>query len=47
VIVALRDRAQTLKEMAAKARVWYTPLENYDEQAVAKHLRTPTSRAAL
>jgi glutamyl-tRNA synthetase len=47
VIVALRDRAQTLKEMAEKARVWYTPLETYDEQAVAKHLKTPTARAAL
>jgi glutamyl-tRNA synthetase len=47
VIVALRDRARTLKEMAEKARVWYAPLENYDEQAVAKHLKTPTARAAL
>jgi glutamyl-tRNA synthetase len=47
VIVALRDRAKTLKEMAEKARVWYAPLETYDEQAVAKHLKTPTARAAL
>jgi glutamyl-tRNA synthetase len=47
VIVALRDRAKTLKEMAEKARVWYAPLDLYDEQAVAKHLRTPTARAAL
>ncbi len=47
VIVALRDRAKTLKEMAEKARVWYAPLESYDEQAVAKHLKTPTARAAL
>jgi len=47
VIVALRDRAKTLKEMAEKARVWYAPLEAYDEQAVAKHLKTPTARAAL
>ena len=47
VIVALRDRAKTLKEMAEKARVWYAPLETYDEQAVAKHLQTPTARAAL
>jgi len=47
VIVALRDRAKTLKEMAEKARVWYAPLEHYDEQAVAKHLKTPTARAAL
>ena len=47
VIVALRDRAKTLKEMAEKARVWYAPLEGYDEQAVAKHLKTPTARPAL
>ena len=47
VIVALRDRAKTLQEMAEKARVWYAPLEGYDEQAVAKHLQTPTARAAL
>jgi len=47
VIVALRDRARTLKEMAEKARVWYAPLDTYDEAAVAKHLQTPTARAAL
>lgn len=38
VVVALRDRVQTLKEMAARAAVWYRPLEQYDEAAVAKHL---------
>jgi glutamyl-tRNA synthetase len=47
VVVALRDRAKTLKEMAEKARIWYAPLEAYDEQAVAKHLKTPTARPAL
>ncbi len=47
VIVALRERATTLKEMADKARVWYAPLEEYDEKAVAKHLKTPTAREAL
>jgi glutamyl-tRNA synthetase len=47
VIVALRDRAKTLKEMAEKAKVWYEPLATYDEQAVAKHLKTPTARMAL
>jgi glutamyl-tRNA synthetase len=47
VIVALRDRAKTLKEMAEKARIWYAPLDHYDEQAVAKHLKTPTARPAL
>ena len=47
VIVALRDRAKTLKEMADKARVWYAPLEHYDNAAVAKHLKTATARPAL
>ena len=47
VIVALRDRAKTLKEMAEKARVWYAPLETYDAVAVTKHLKTPTARVAL
>ncbi|SFN34892.1 glutamate--tRNA ligase [Dokdonella immobilis] len=47
VIVALRERAQTLKEMAEKARVWYAPLEHYDEAAVAKHLKAPTALKAL
>jgi len=47
VIVALRDRAKTLKEMAEKARVWYAPLEHYDDAAVAKHLKTATARPAL
>jgi glutamyl-tRNA synthetase len=47
VIVALRDRAKTLKDMADKASVWYGPLERYDEQAVAKHLKTATARPAL
>jgi len=47
VIVALRERAQTLKEMAAKARIWYAPLEGYDEAAVSKHLRSATALPAL
>ncbi len=47
VIVALRDRAKTLKEMAEKAKVWYGPLESYDEAAVGKHLKTATARPAL
>ena len=38
VVVALRDRVQTLKEMAERAAVWYLPLEQYDQAAVAKHL---------
>ena len=46
VVVALRDRVQTLKEMAARAAVWYRPLDNYDEVAVAKHL-TAAAQAPL
>jgi glutamyl-tRNA synthetase len=38
VIVALRDRVKTLKDMAERAAVWYRPLAGYDEAAVAKHL---------
>ena len=38
VVLALRDRVQTLKDMAARAAVWYLPLTTYDEAAVAKHL---------
>jgi glutamyl-tRNA synthetase len=38
VVIALRDRVQTLKDMAERAAVWYRPLEQYDEAAVAKHL---------
>jgi len=37
-VVALRERAQTLREMAEKAVVWYRPLHQYDAKAVAKHL---------
>lgn len=49
VVLALRERVQTLKEMAEKAVVWYRPLETYDEAAVAKHLKAgadaPLARA--
>jgi glutamyl-tRNA synthetase len=38
VVVALRDRVQTLKDMAERAGVWYHPLIQYDDAAVAKHL---------
>ncbi|MEE7560212.1 glutamate--tRNA ligase, partial [Xanthomonas sp. Kuri4-2] len=33
VVVALRERVQTLKEMAEKALVWYQPLTDYDAAA--------------
>jgi glutamyl-tRNA synthetase len=46
VVVALRDRVHTLKEMAERAAVWYQPLEIYDEAAVAKHLN-PAAAAPL
>ncbi len=39
VVIALRERVQTLKEMAEKAVVWYEPLNDYDEAAVAKHFK--------
>ncbi len=38
VVVALRDRVQTLKDMAERAAVWYRPLTTYDPEAVGKHL---------
>ena len=38
VVIALRDRVQTLKDMAERARVWFEPLCDYDDAAVAKHL---------
>ena len=38
IVIALRDRVQTLKEMAEKAAVWFVPLADYDAAAVAKHL---------
>ena len=46
VVIALRDRVQTLKDMAERASVWYRPLTHYDDKAVAKHLK-PESRAPL
>ena len=36
VVIALRDRVNTLKEMAERAAIWYQPLTHYDEAAVAK-----------
>jgi glutamyl-tRNA synthetase len=46
VVRALCDRVQTLKEMAARAAVWFQPLAAYDEAAVAKHL-VPAAQAPL
>lgn len=39
LVLALRERVQTLKEMAEKAAVWYQPLTHYDADAVAKHFK--------
>ncbi len=38
VIVALRDRVRTLKDMAERARTWYVGIEQWDQAAVSKHL---------
>ena len=46
IVLALRDRVQTLKEMAERAAVWFGPLVEYDEAAVAKHLK-PAAGAPL
>jgi len=47
VIVALRDRVQTLKEMAERAKIWYGPIVDWDEKAVAKHLQNDSAVAVL
>src|SRR4249919_401558 len=46
IVVALRDRVQTLKDMAERAAVWFGPLTTYDEAAVAKHVNA-AARAPL
>ncbi len=43
VVVALRERAQTLKAMAEQARIWYAPIQTWDEKAVRKHLRADSA----
>ena len=47
VIVALRDRVHTLKEMAERAKIWYGPIAEWDDKAVAKHLRNDGAAAVL
>jgi glutamyl-tRNA synthetase len=47
VVVALRERARTLKEMAEKASIWYGPITQWDDAAISKHLKAPTAAAAL
>ena len=46
LVLALRERVQTLKEMAEKSAVWFQPLTDYDAAAVAKHL-VPAAQAPL
>ena len=47
VVIALRDRVHTLKEMAEKAAIWYGPIPNWDDKAVAKHLLNDTAPVVL
>jgi len=47
VIVALRDRVHTFKEMVDKAMIWYGPIVEWDDKAVAKHLKNDTAVAVL
>ncbi|WP_426689238.1 glutamate--tRNA ligase [Rhodanobacter ginsengiterrae] len=47
VIVALRDRVHTLKEMTERAKIWYAPIAEWDDKAVAKHLKNDTAVAVL
>jgi len=46
LVLALRERVQTLKDMAERSAVWFNPLAHYDDAAVTKHL-TPTAHAPL
>jgi glutamyl-tRNA synthetase len=47
VIVALRDRVQTFKEMVERAKIWYGPIVEWDDKAVAKHLKNDSAAAVL
>jgi glutamyl-tRNA synthetase len=47
VVVALRERTQTLKAMAEQARIWYAPIDAWDEKAVAKHLKADSALLVL
>ncbi len=46
LLIALRERVHTLAELAERARVWFDPLTQYDDTAVAKHL-TAAARVPL
>jgi len=47
VIVAMRDRVQTLKDMAERAKIWYGPITEWDDKAVAKHLKNDSAVQVL
>ncbi|MDN5923538.1 MAG: glutamate--tRNA ligase [Xanthomonadales bacterium] len=47
VVVALRDRVHTLKEMAERASIWFAPISHWDAAAVHKHLQSPTAATTL
>jgi len=47
VLVALRDRVHTFREMAERARIWYAPIAEWDDKAVAKHLRNANAVGVL
>lgn len=39
LVIALRDRVKTLKEMAERAALWFAPVKEWDAAAVEKTLR--------
>ncbi len=43
VIDALKERAKTLKELAASARYFYMDFDSYDEKAAKKQFKEPTA----
>jgi glutamyl-tRNA synthetase len=47
VVLALRERTQTLKAMAEQARIWYAPIAAWDDKAVRKHLQAEGAADAL
>jgi glutamyl-tRNA synthetase len=46
IVIAQRERAKTIKEMAANSLFFFRPPESYDKKAVAKHV-TPAVVALL
>ena len=42
VVIALRERSKTLVEMAERSHCYYQEQVDYDDKAVAKHLKTTT-----